>query len=117
GADRIKGERADEVFFDTSPYRLYAGNFHTLVEVSPRPGDEAVSCDVVLDPGHTLRGTALDPQGKPLTGVQVAGLRPMSYWERAPLKEGTFTLWGLSPGLPRLLQVVHEGKKLAGWLV
>jgi RNA polymerase sigma factor (sigma-70 family) len=115
GADRIKGPR-EGVILETYPYRLYPGNFHQIVEVSPRPGDESIACDVVLDPGRTLKGTVLGPDGKPLAGARVAGLRPLGYWEAQPLKEAEFTLRGLSPGERRRLQMVHEGKKLAGWL-
>jgi RNA polymerase sigma factor (sigma-70 family) len=115
GADRIKGPR-EGVFLETYPYRLYPGNFHTIIEVSPKPGDESIMCDVVLDPGRTLKGTVLGPDGKPLAGARVAGLRPLGYWEAQPLKEAEFTLRGLSAGERRRLQMVHEGKKLAGWL-
>jgi len=118
GADQIKGQRIDKLTFDTDPYHLYAGNFHTIVEVSPGPEDESITCNVVLEPGYTLKGTVVDPDGKPLSGaIQVAGLRPMGYWEKNLLKEGTLTLWGLRPDKPRLLHVKHEGKRLVGWIV
>jgi hypothetical protein len=83
--------------------------------VSPKPEDEAITCDVVLDPGRTLKGTVLGPDGKPLPGASVAGLTSMGYWE-GPLAAAEFTLRGLGPGERRVLQVVHAGKKLAGWL-
>jgi RNA polymerase sigma factor (sigma-70 family) len=116
GAEGIKGKLDGGQLFNTLPYHLYPGNFHTLVEVSPRPGDESITCDMVLDPGRTLQGTVVDPEGKPLAGARVAGLRPMGYWEAQPLTMAQFTLRGLSPGERRRLQVMHEGRKLAGWL-
>src|SRR5262249_27329969 len=111
GADQIKSPREGQIW-PTCPTRLYPGNYHTIVEVAPRPADEAVTCDVVVDPGRTLKGTTLGPDGKPLAGAQVSGLRPMRcYWKGAQ-----FTLRGLSPGKSELLQVIHDEKKLAGWL-
>jgi Carboxypeptidase regulatory-like domain len=111
GADQIKGPRAGQIWL-TYPTHLYPGNYHTIVEVAPKPGDEAITCDVVVDPGRKLKGTTLGPDGKPLAGAQVSGLRPMRcYWKGAE-----FTLRGLSPDKSELLQVIHEEKKLAGWL-
>jgi RNA polymerase sigma factor (sigma-70 family) len=117
GADRIKARVDDGPLLATVPYQLYPGNAHTIVEVSPKPGDEEVTCDVVLDPGHTIKGTVVDPDGNPLAGTRTAGLIPMGYWVGVPLKGADFTITGLGPDEVRLLQVVHEEKKLAGWLV
>jgi RNA polymerase sigma factor (sigma-70 family) len=114
GADQIKGPREGPLLM-THPYLLYPGNFHKVVEVSSRPGEESVACDVVLEAGHTLKGTVLGPDGKPLAGAHAAGLRPPGYWEAQPLKEAEFTLRGLGPGERRLVQMIHYGKRLAGW--
>jgi RNA polymerase sigma factor (sigma-70 family) len=111
GADQIKGPRVGQIW-QTYPTQLYPGNYHTIVEVAPKPRDEAITCDVVVDPGRTLKGTILGPDGRPLAGAQVSGLRPM----RCYLKGAEFTLRGVSPDKSELLQVIHEEKKLAGWL-
>jgi RNA polymerase sigma factor (sigma-70 family) len=116
GAEHIKEKLGDGPILDTLPYHLYPGNEHTIAEISPKAGDESITCDVYLDPGRTLQGTAVDPDGKPLTGARVLGLRPMPFWENEPLKTAEFTILGLGPDEKRTLQVVHEGKKLAGWL-
>lgn len=115
GAEKLNDKVEGGQLVNTLPYHLYPGNFHTIVEVSPKEGDEAISCDVYLDPGRTLQGTALDPDGKPLAGVRVLGLRPMAYWENEPLKSADFTMVGLGAEEKRTLQVIHEQKKLAGW--
>lgn len=41
----------------------------------------------------------------------------MKRWEPEPLNDAVFKVWGLTPDEPRLLQVIHEPRKLAGWLV
>jgi RNA polymerase sigma factor (sigma-70 family) len=111
GADQIKGPRHGQIWH-TYPTQLFPGNYHTIVELVPKPGDEAITCDVVVDPGRTLKGTILGPNGEALAGAHVSGLRPMRlYWKGAE-----FTLHGLSPHGSEQMQIVHEEKKLAGWL-
>jgi RNA polymerase sigma factor (sigma-70 family) len=118
GAERIKRRVSGSgQLLDTRPYHLYPGNEHTIAEISPKAGDESITCDVYLDPGRTLTGTAVGPDGKPLAGARVRGLRPMAYWENEPLKTAEFTILGLGPDETRTLEMVQEEKKLAGRLV
>jgi hypothetical protein len=115
GGDKIKDSNSKRTsgMFSTVPYRCFAGNFHSLTEISPQSGDEAITCDVTLLRGRSLKGTVLDPDGKPLDGVSAAGLKDMGYWLNTGAK---FTVESLQPNKPRLLQFVHEGKKLAGYV-
>jgi hypothetical protein len=76
-----------------------------------------VTCDVVLDPGRTLKGLVVGPDGQPLTGCQVSGQKAMNYWEREPLKGAEFSMLSLGDDEARLIQVKHEGKQLAGSVV
>ncbi len=99
--------------FATYPYYAIPGNYHALVEISPKSGDESSTCDVALIRGRSLKGTVLDPDGKPLDGVRVAGLRDMGYWSNTG---AAFTVESLQPNKPRLLQFVHDGRKLSGSL-
>jgi hypothetical protein len=117
GADQIKGRVDNGQLLDTRPYFLYPGNVHTVAEISPRAGDESIRCDVHLDPGRTLQGTAVGPDGKPLAGARVLGMRPMPFWENEPLATADFTIRALGPDETRTLQLVHDQKKLAGWRV
>jgi hypothetical protein len=116
GAERLKGRLEGGPLLDTRPYHLYPGNEHTIAEISPKAGDDTITCDVYLDPGLTLTGTVVGPDGKPLAGARALGLRPMAFWENAPLKTADFTVLALGPGETRALQMLHEGKKLAGRL-
>jgi RNA polymerase sigma factor (sigma-70 family) len=94
--------------------------YHTLVEVEVAPGADSVTCRVVLDPGRTLTGTVLGPDGQPLAGARAFGLHSYafsSYWSREPLPTAEFTAYGLGEGRPRRLLFLHEGKKLGGTLL
>jgi hypothetical protein len=71
---------------------------------------------VVLDPGRTLQGTVLGPGGKPLPGARLSGLKSMGYWDHEPLMQAEFAISSRGPDETRLLQMIHEEKKLAGWL-
>jgi hypothetical protein len=119
GADRIKGHRDGGGGLElilTRPYLLYPGNYHVLVPVDPWPDAESITCDVALDPGRTLKGVVIGPDGQPLAGARVSGQKPMSSWGGEPLKSAEFTVECLGDDESRLVQVMHEGKQLAGWL-
>jgi RNA polymerase sigma factor (sigma-70 family) len=113
GADKVKG-------FD--PLALIPGNpflrmtKHTLIEINPKPDEESIICDVALVPGLTLAGRIVGPDGKPLAGARVCGLSDDGRWTIDPLPGAEFTVKALAPNKSRLLQFVHEGKKLSGFL-
>jgi RNA polymerase sigma factor (sigma-70 family) len=117
GADRIKGHRAEGGFdlLLTRPYLLHTGNYHTLVPIDPRPDAESITCDVVLDPGRTLTGIVIGPDGQPLAGARVSGEKPMTCWAPGALKGAEFLIVSLWDDESRLVQVMHEGKQLVGW--
>jgi RNA polymerase sigma factor (sigma-70 family) len=119
GADKIKGLESDR-HFRTYPYLVYAQGFHQLIELNPKADDKLVTCDLLLDPGRTLKGKVLGPDGEPLAGAKVCGLRSYGshgIWEYNPLQTSEFVVTGLAKGKTRLLQFVHFEKKLAGSLV
>jgi RNA polymerase sigma factor (sigma-70 family) len=117
GAEEIKGI-TEQGYFNTYPHLLFPIHFHRLVELNAGKDAESVTCDLVLDPGRTVTGTVLGPDGRPLAGARVSGLRAYghgaAYWENEPLKTSEFTVAGLTPGRRRLLILLHEGKRLAG---
>jgi RNA polymerase sigma factor (sigma-70 family) len=71
GADAIQGMREKESDFLTDPVICNIYHHHALAEVNPASGTEVLSCDLVLDPGTTVTGTVVDPDGKPLEGVSI----------------------------------------------
>src|SRR5262249_21763263 len=116
-ADRIKGVRTDGVS-PAYPHACFAGDYNTLIEINP-DRQTLVALDVVieLDPGRTLPGTVLGPDGKPLAGAhgnRLAHHGHTGHWEQMPLETAQFTVNGLAPGKKRRLVFVHEQRKLAG---
>jgi hypothetical protein len=96
---------------------LFAGNYSGLIEVDPGKESVTLKADIPLKQGGTLSGTVLDPNGKPLVGVNVSGLKSFQAWEHQLLASANFTLISVRPGKPRLIQFAHPEKKLAGFLV
>jgi RNA polymerase sigma factor (sigma-70 family) len=115
GAACIKAKRYGDLdLIMARPYSPIPANFHALAPIDAEPGAEAITCDVELDPGHTLTGTVVGPDGRPLAGARVSGAQPMGFWEKEPLKGAEFTVLCLGDEESRLVQVLHEGKHLAG---
>ncbi len=115
GADRIPGHRQENLdLILARPHLIDPGNYHVLVPINPAPDAESITCDVVLDPGRTLKGVVVGPDGQPLAGARVSGQKAMNYWEREPLQGAEFTMLSLGDDESRLIQVMHEGQRLAG---
>jgi RNA polymerase sigma factor (sigma-70 family) len=81
-------------------------------------GERLAHLTIDVDPGRTLNGRIVGPDDKPLAGARICGLQSYrDYWESEPLRTAEFTVYALTPGQPRNLLVIHEGKRLAGSLV
>src|SRR5262249_6969301 len=86
--------------------------------------DKVLTFDLELDPGRTLEGKLVGPDGKPVTGATAFGLtyeprseRSTSYSisrENTVLETEAFTALGLDPQQPRTLTFVHKERKLVG---
>lgn len=111
GADRIEGlDRHLQLRLNMEPY-------HTIVEIDPDKDAKDVRCDIVLDPGPSLGGTVLGPDGQPLAGAKAGGLGAGGDRQYEPLRTAKFTVRALAPNETRLLQFAHAEKHLAGSLV
>jgi RNA polymerase sigma factor (sigma-70 family) len=113
GADQIPG-RDEQGFYQTYPHFVGASLYHTLVEVNPAKDAESLICNLIVDPGMTLTGKVLGPDGKPLAGARPFGLESSGYWASEKLKTADFTVYGVTAARPRRLMFVHEGLRLAG---
>lgn len=113
GAEKIEARHVNPGIdcFDTYPSSCQIPSMNTLVEINPKPGDESITCDLIVVPGRSLKGTVLGPDGKPLAGAR------QYRWDTLPGSE--FTVWGLPEGKlakPWQIEFVHEAKKLAGFV-
>lgn len=72
---------------------------------------------IELTPAEPVRGRLLDPDGKPLAGVRVRGLREAGEDWSAPLGPAEFTAAPPHPDRPRRLAFRHDGRKLVGTAV
>jgi protocatechuate 3,4-dioxygenase beta subunit len=92
--------------------------------INPAKSDKSLSFEIELDPGRTLTGTLLGPDGKPVKGAMSSGLTYTTHDERVTpssparqkkaLATESFTVECLAPQTPRTVAFSHEGRKLIG---
>jgi RNA polymerase sigma factor (sigma-70 family) len=113
--ERVDEYGTTEESMSTSPYHIsFTSNYAALARVDPPKGVDSVKRDVTLDPGWTVKGTVLGPDGKPLGGARVMSLNGYRiWWEREPLQTAEFTGW-FNPRLPREFLFRHLEKQLVG---
>jgi RNA polymerase sigma factor (sigma-70 family) len=105
----------DEMFATgTMSWPLRWENGYTII--NPGAKDEVVKVEIGFDPGRSLRGKVVGPDGKPLAGALVLGIQATNEFRPTRLRDDSFTVFALAPGQPRELYFVHEGKKLVGML-
>jgi hypothetical protein len=90
--------------------------FQAVVLLNPAKDAKPITQDIYLEPARAVRGTILDPDGKPLTGVRVRGLDDDWDWSPA-LTTADINIRGLNPQRPRRLYFQHDGKHLVATLV
>jgi len=100
--------RKDPYFWNkTVPFLGSAEEFQVLKIFQVPENTETATYDLVVDPGQSLEGSVVGPDGKPVSGVRVTGLSPMAFQSTDPLKSSAFRVTGLAPGHPRLLNFYH----------
>jgi RNA polymerase sigma factor (sigma-70 family) len=112
GAEGIPGFRAEENFFRTAPSNCAHWKFNTLAAIDPGRAADAISCDLQLIRGMTVKGTVLDSGGKPLTGAGIDG--PFGSMFSVPsLASTTFTIEKVDPSRAQPYFFHHHERKLA----
>jgi RNA polymerase sigma factor (sigma-70 family) len=91
--------------------RCDVSDFHALLLIKPAEGAATMTRDAALQQGRTLSGKLVDPDGRPVTGATVLGLREGAFEEKA-LAADTFTVRQLSPRRSRMLVCYHKEKNL-----
>ena len=118
-ADRARGLAypGDDALLDTVPRPTDLARFNAYRVINiPEEGAEAFDCDFAIDPGATRGGPIVDPDGKPLEGVTVYGLRDLVFDSWGQLTDREFTARNLEAGVPRRVFFFHAGRKLGGHL-
>jgi RNA polymerase sigma factor (sigma-70 family) len=124
-AEAPEGSNSDaRVIGGVVPGMILLDQYHAAVAINPSEKDpKSLVCEIALDPGRTLSGSVVGPDGQPLTGTFAAGLYalalPMGLRTRSPerLENASFTAVSLNPRKPRTLCFLHPEKKLAGALL
>jgi RNA polymerase sigma factor (sigma-70 family) len=93
-------------------YSWPSGPCHAVLEINPGEKDaRSRTFDIALQAGQTLAGSVVGPDGKPLTGVETAGLYP-DYTPTEKVGAAGFTLKGLQAGRKRVLIFLDQERKL-----
>jgi hypothetical protein len=115
GAAGIKGLSMDLKAFATYPYFCSTSDQHVFAEINPAPGTSEVTLELQVDPGRTVAGTILGPDGEEIVdGVEIRTLDVFQSPE-SPKQSSSFVVTGLPSGRYRL-DFIHERRKLAGAL-
>jgi RNA polymerase sigma factor (sigma-70 family) len=102
-------------FFEAAPYAIPLRHY-SLSRINPAADAKALKHDIALEPGDTIRGKVLGPDGKPLTGVWGFGVVGRGYWS-GPLKSEEFSVTTFNRERPRPVLFVHPEKNLAAALI
>jgi protocatechuate 3,4-dioxygenase beta subunit len=104
-------------YFSTANRGLVrAEDFHGAVKINPGPTATELRCELVLEPGLSIRGKLVDPDGRPVTGAKVFGLNSTAtsgLMAEPPVLDGAeFTAIGLDPDHPRLAWFLNRQRTL-----
>ena len=117
GAAAINGFEKETGAFATSPYYCPTSDQHVFAEINPAPGTKELTLFLQVDPGRTVKGTIVDPDGSPFAGgVEIRTLDVFQGPQRTPMNSPAFVVKGLPTG-PYRLDFFHRRRKLAGSLV
>jgi RNA polymerase sigma factor (sigma-70 family) len=111
GADRIKGHEMEGQSFRTVPERTFPSLVNSLAEVDAKADGQNV-CDITITTGKTVKGTIVDPDGQPLTGVRINGAIGSDVHLPAQPK-AEFTISAVNPHAPKPYFFYHDKKNLA----
>jgi hypothetical protein len=103
-----------------APRMVGPDEFHTLAEIDPATGTGSLNHYLLLETGRTVAVTVLGPDGKPLPGTLVSGLKDFQFtggWRSAPAEVSTHPVESLRPGKTRVVTFAHQGQHLTGELV
>jgi hypothetical protein len=100
-----------KMFVYTSP-AIALLSYNGVAAVDIAPGKPSSPCVISLDPGATIKGRLLDPDGNPLTGVLTFAEQTWAQWRERPLPASEFVLRQMNPKQPRTIGFLHPEKEL-----
>lgn len=110
-AKQVKTDPSDAFLSATDQYlSLYGQSAYKIIE--PAKDIDTIHLEMQFDPGKTVSGKVIDPDGKPAAGVVAQGLEDVYCFPRA-LKYGKFTVLALDPSRPRTVTFEDEFSKLS----
>jgi len=86
--------------------------FHKVARVNPGEETTEVTVDIALNPGLSVQGKLVGPDGQPVVGTTASGLTALGFKARLPGSE--FTATGLEPDRPRMVWFLNEKMTLGG---
>ena len=99
------------------PAYFNPNNYEAIEGLDLEAGLESADRDLQVDPGRTIAGTIVDPDGLPLSGVEARFLEAFGYGSPRTLPSAEFEARGVDPRSPRRAFFVHRGRQLAGTLL
>jgi beta-lactamase regulating signal transducer with metallopeptidase domain len=118
GVDTIEAPKITDGFIAAEPSHLITNNYHTVLGINPKPGEETITCEIALDRGRLVQGKVVDADGAPLAGARIVGLQDhFRVWSHEPLSSAEFVVEGIGQGASRDVLAYHKDKKLAGAFV
>jgi RNA polymerase sigma factor (sigma-70 family) len=111
---KVRDRSLDDEAFATSSvmWPLRWENGYALI--NPGPKDARLKVHIRLDPGRTVRGRVVGPDGRPLAGARAIGVQATNEERPTTFRSDRFTAHALTPDRPREMVFVHPEKKLAG---
>jgi protocatechuate 3,4-dioxygenase beta subunit len=110
GRDRSQEDEAFSTASLTWPLRWENG----YAIINPAAKDLTVNLHIRLDPGRTVHGKVVGPDGKAVAGAKAIGVQATNERRPTTFRGDTFTAYALVTGRPREMVFVHSEKKLAG---
>jgi RNA polymerase sigma factor (sigma-70 family) len=113
--DTMTGKPAvPEDTFDTGmlSWPLRWENGYAIVDA--KPTEQVLKVTIPFDPGLSVSGTVVGPDGKPVAGCQGIGLQATDEMRPTPVPTDRFTAAALTAGQSRTVFLVHEAKGLVG---
>jgi RNA polymerase sigma factor (sigma-70 family) len=111
---KLRNRNAKEEFFDTHELIWPLRGMNGYVLVHPKSTEETVKVVITFDPGRTIRGKIVGPDGRPLRGVEAAGVQGASEQVPTTFRTEAFTVYALDPTRPRTVYFRHAEKNLVG---